>query len=115
MQRAEKGYPPAGQYWHARHRIGHMGSLPIESWGGSSGMLCVRVALELGCNRIVLAGVPMEKMSRHYDDAKPWNEARQYWPAWEKAIPRFAGRVRSLSGWTRERLGAPDEEWLHVD
>jgi hypothetical protein len=111
--REEAGFPPAGKLWHSRHHISKVGSEPIESWGGSSGMLCIRVALTLGCNRIVLAGIPMEKMMRHYDDDKPWHEARQYWPAWERAIPQFHGRVRSLSGWTREKLGAPDMEWLH--
>jgi hypothetical protein len=75
-------------------------------------MLCVAVALELGCTRIVLAGVPMDKMAGHYDNRKPWMEARQYWPAWERAIPKFAGRVRSMSGWTRDKLGEPTKEWL---
>lgn len=110
--RALAGLPPAGQLWHARHRQTDLPSKPIESWGGSSGLLCVAVAFELGCSHIVLAGVPMQKMSRHYDDPRPWNEARQYWPAWERKLPQLQGRVKSLSGWTQELLGRPTGEWL---
>jgi len=30
-----------------------------------------------------------------------------YRHAWENAAPLLAGRVRSLSGWTKQLLGAP--------
>lgn len=114
-ERRRHGRPEWGQLWHARHRSHHAvkGSKPIESWGGSSGMLCIAVAVELGCTHIVLAGVPMVKMDGHFNDPKPWMEARQYHPAWERRIPMIRDRVRSLSGWTREKLGAPDEVWLN--
>ncbi len=112
-QRAANGFPPPGQLWRARHRIDATeGSRPIESWGGSSGLLCVAVALELGCDRIVLAGVPMEKMKCHYDDKRPWHEARQYWPSWDRHLPKMLGRVKSMSGHTRDILGEPTREWL---
>lgn len=113
-ERRRAGRPDPGQLWHARHRSHHAlkGSRPIESWGGSSGMLCIAVAFELGCSHIVLAGVPMDKSAGHYDDAKPWMEARQYHPAWERHLPRIRARTRSMSGWTREKLGPPDAEWL---
>lgn len=110
--RAKAGRPAPGKLWHARHRISNVGSEEIESWGGSSGLLCVAVALGLGCSRVVLAGVPMEKMLRHYDDKRPWMEARQYWPSWERHMPKLLGRVRSMSGWTKDRLGFPDRAWL---
>lgn len=113
-QRAAAGHPPAGKLWYARHRISKVESTPIESWGGSSGLLCVAVAFELGCERIVLAGVPMVKNMRHYDDKNPWIEARQYWPAWERRMATLRTRVRSLSGWTLEQLGAPTGEWLNA-
>jgi hypothetical protein len=112
--REAQGLAPAGAYWHARHRIPWDGieSRPIESWGGSSGLLCVAVAYELGCERIVIAGVPMHKHAQHYDIEKDWNEARQYWPAWERWEPRMRGRVKSMSGWTRNLLGEPTQEWI---
>lgn len=109
------GHPPAVQLWHARHKQSRVESKPVESWGGSSGMLCIAVAFELGVERIVLAGVPMEKANRHYDDPRPWNEARQYHPAWERRVPQMRGRVKSLSGWTRDLLGEPTEGWLNGD
>jgi hypothetical protein len=115
--RRQNGFPDPGQFWHARHRPVPKGieSRAIESWGGSSGMLCVAVAVELGVERVVLAGVPMLKTARHYDDRRHWEEARGYWPAWERYAPRIRGRVKSMSGWTRDLLDAPTGEWLDGD
>lgn len=116
-QRRAAGRPEPGQLWAARHRA-HKCQLDVtrvENWGGSSGLLCVAVAFELGVQRIVLAGVPMRKTFCHFDAKEPWTEAREYWPAWERHRPRMEGRVRSLSGWTQELLGSPDRGWLHGD
>lgn len=113
-ERAARGAPPAGKLWHAKHRQSPVESTPIESWGGSSGLLCVRVAFELGCTHIVLAGIPLQKIYNHYDDHRMWMEARQYWPAWERHQPEMQGRVKSMSGWTKNLLGgAPTKEWLN--
>lgn len=114
-QRADKGLPPAGQLWHPRHRGIWKGSKPIETWGGSSGMLCVAVGFELGIDKMVLCGVPMTKLMGHYDDPKPWMEARQYHNVWLRRAPQLQGRVKSMSGFTQELLGAPTEDWLHGD
>lgn len=111
-ERAKHRRPPAGQLWTARHRPSKVQSTPIESWGGSSGLLCVAVAFQLGFEKIILAGIPMQKLLRHYDDSRPWMEARQYWPAWERRMAQMRGRVKSLSGWTLEQLGEPTREWL---
>lgn len=114
-QRRAAGLPDAGQLWHPRHRGAVANSTPIESQGGSSGMLCVTVARHLGFNRIMLAGVPMTKLDGHYDDPKPWTEARQYHNVWNRLAPALQGTVKSFSGFTRELLGAPSEEWLNAD
>lgn len=114
-QRKAKRYPAAGQLWTARHRPAKVESTAIESWGGSSGLLCVAVAVHLGFERILLAGIPMVKTMRHYDDGQPWMEARQYWPAWERRVPQMRGRVKSFSGWTRELLGEPTGDWLNAE
>ncbi len=113
-QRRDAGRPMTAKLWHARHcRLPNgIESEPIDSWGGSSGLLCVRVAIHLGCEKIVLAGVPMRKTFAHYDNKLPWFEARQYWTAWERRLPEMQGRVRSLSGWTADLLGRPSREWL---
>jgi hypothetical protein len=116
-ERRALGFPDAGSYWHARHRIPWEGvtSRPIESWGGSSGMLCVAVAFELGCDRIVLAGVPLLKTAQHFDDHRNWDEARQYRWAWQSRRGQLLGRVKSMSGWTRDLLGSPEEAWFADD
>lgn len=110
--RRAAGRPDAGRYWHARHRPSPVPSTPIESWGGSSGLLCVAVAFELGAERVVLAGVPMLKTACHYDKDGHWFEAREYWPAWERHADKLIGRVRSFSGWTQNLLGSPTQEWV---
>jgi hypothetical protein len=116
-QRRRAGLPEPGQLWAARHRAHRcpVETNRIENWGGSSGLLCVAVAFELGVQRIVLAGVPMSKNYAHFDDVKKWEEARNYWSAWERNLGRMDDRVRSLSGWTQMLLGSPTREWLHGD
>lgn len=84
----------------------------MENTGsGSSGLFAVKIALGLGFDRIVLAGVPMgEKQGRFFDPA-PWR-GEHFKAAWHRVRERIAPNVRSVSGWTRELLGAPDAEWL---
>lgn len=114
-ERIAAGRPDAGKLWHARHRHSSVGSTDIESWGGSSGMLCIAVAYELGVDKIMLAGVPMEQGCCHYNDRRLWSEARQYRNCWERHKPAMLGRVRSFSGWTMKLLGMPDRDWLYGD
>lgn len=81
-------------------------------WGGSSGLFAVKAALECGCDRIVLAGVPMSADGAHFFDASPWSEAKAYHKAWLNHQAEIALYVRSMSGWTAELLGRPDASWL---
>lgn len=108
--RRSHGRPDPGFFWRPRHRSDPNGieCRFIENWGGSSGLLCVAVALELGCARVVLAGVPMLPNAKHYDSDKRWDEARAYHRAWEQRLPYMQGRVKSMSGWTRDLLGSPE-------
>lgn len=115
-ERARASREPAGQLWTAWRR--RQPTLPdlefkvVENWGGSSGMLAVTVALEVGCDRIVLCGVPMDAKQGHYNDPKPWKDALQYRKAWMDRAPGLSPKVRSMSGDTREWLGAPTAEWF---
>lgn len=84
---------------------------PGMTGSGSSGLLAVKVAQEEGFDRIVLAGIPMQVKENHYFDSNPWNEHGSFVEAWNIAKPRL-GNVRSMSGWTRELLGAPTSSWL---
>lgn len=71
--------------------------------GGSSSLMGTKVALKyLGYDRVVLAGVPL---TGAYKD--------HFLKHWQEAVPFLAGRVRSMSGHTRDLLGYPDEEWLN--
>ena len=113
--RAAAGRPAPGRLWRPRHRKCALDAGVLESWGGSSGLLCVQVGLELECTHIVLAGIPMHQNACHYDDKRKWREARQYWPGWERHRPDMIDRVRSVSGWTLQLLGPPTKEWLDGD
>jgi hypothetical protein len=80
--------------------------------GGSSGLLGAWVAREVAKgDKIVLCGIPMENTPR-YDDRTVWREALVYRQAWIEAFPKLLPYVRSMSGWTREKFGEPDKEWL---
>jgi hypothetical protein len=82
----------------------------LTGWNrGSSGLFAIGVALEMGANRVVLAGVPMTAEAAHFFDPAPWDAAARYREAWEKRVDAMRGRVFSCGGWTRELLGGPEE------
>lgn len=89
----------------------------VQPWaGGSSGMLAAQVAVELGCTRTVLCGIPMTD-TPHFPEsterfATTWTAVRGHWQAWEKSKDRMVPWVRSMSGRTAELLGVPSMEWL---
>jgi hypothetical protein len=85
---------------------------PGQKLSGSSGLFAVKVALDAGCERVVLAGVPMTDSGAHFFDSKPWTECRSFHEGWQQAMPHIQHVVRSMSGWTREILGAPTPGWL---
>lgn len=119
-ERARRGLPAARHFWggmykkrplapRTRHPIQY-----IECNGGSSGLMAVLVAVrKLRADRTVLVGVPMDAAACKIDTPRePWAEADQYWPAWKEHEALLLGRVRSLSGRTKDMLGAPDVAWL---
>jgi hypothetical protein len=81
------------------------------SGGGTSGILAVMVGLALGYDEIILAGVPLDNTGHFYD--APGKQDKTFGSdfikiEWRNAADKyFRGRVKSLSGWTRELLGAP--------
>jgi hypothetical protein len=80
--------------------------------GGTSGLGAVLTALALGYERVVLAGMPLD--NGPHNGEPPWRVTRfttevgpgdQYWQlACDMA---FNGKVKSLSGRTRDWLGSP--------
>lgn len=97
-----------------RHRLGAQPSLvnrwDLENGACYSGIFGAAVGLALGYSQVILCGVPQTgdgyvwsppgKASTH-DDKNLFTELR-WW-----ADNRFKGRVRSLSGKTRDVLGEP--------
>lgn len=76
----------------------------------SSGIFAAKVALE-DCEKVILAGVPMTP-TKHFSRGRVWVELNAFNAGLQGAIPHMKGRVRSMSGKTKELLGAPDAEWL---
>lgn len=117
-QRRKNGLPEAGRLWSRRGRTGSHST--VVPWaGGSSGMLAVTVARELGCTRIVLCGVPMTR-TPHFQESvvhprgRVWSSADTHWRSWTKpeVLEHMRPYVRSMSGRTQQLLGAPTREWL---
>jgi hypothetical protein len=84
----------------------------VQNIGGSSGLFASFIALMLGYERVVLAGIPMDNTQHFFDP--PWyghdlgDRANEI--VWREARDQhFGGRVQSLSGRTREWLGEPKE------
>lgn len=83
--------------------------------GGSSGLFACMIGLALGYDKIILAGIPLDGNGHFFDP--PGKETTQFlaqnitWE-WENANEKyFKGRVKSLSGRTKDVLGYPSMEW----
>lgn len=86
---------------------------PGQVDSGSSGLFALKVALiDLGFDKAVLCGVPMENWGAHFFDPTVWNGAESHQRGWRQAMPVIRDRTRSMSGWTMKQLGSPTPEWL---
>lgn len=118
-ERAEAGREPAGALWTTYGKI-YKGPLEIKrlpSWGGSSGLGGVAVALHNGANKVIICGVPLDQKIGHYHDKSPWGtkawaEASKYRTGWLNNMKDMQDKVKSMSGWTMKHLGYPTPEWL---
>ena len=104
----------------------------VECWpfsgGGTSGLFACFVGLGLGYDEITLCGIPIDN-SGHFWEA-PWGktnfqrelvtrngamkrrgDSRSFWA--NAAADHFDGRVKSMSGVTRDLLGAPEKVVFH--
>ena len=83
--------------------------------GGSSGLFACMVGLALGYERIIIAGIPLDGNGHFFDP--PGAITKQFTGTnikmeWDNARDKyFNGRVKSLSGNSREWLGEPPKEW----
>jgi hypothetical protein len=92
-----------------------------ERWSGTSALYAVQIALEeLGCHSVILAGCPIDSAQGCAYRMKPgqtkWANGyeERYRKSWRIAHHTIKDRVRSMSGWTKELLGAPTPEWLEA-
>lgn len=76
---------------------------------GSSGMFAMKYALmDLGFDVTVLCGIPLTK-GPHFDYERLFKPDPFMLP-WKSLGFETAKRIRSMSGWTKEKFGEP--EWL---
>ena len=119
QSRQRSGHPGKYETWGGRQKrhVDHT----VQAWGGgSSGLLAVTIAIDhLKCDVVVLCGVPMDKRphfaeSIEHQPTRIWNSAEGHWRTWKKdsVQRRMRDKVRSMSGRTRDMLGAPECEWL---
>jgi len=82
---------------------------PHQAPSGSSSLLGTKAALfKLGYNKVVLIGCPMDTGSIE-NKAKSYSVFRKGWLYFKSDL---VGKVKSMSGWTRELLGEPTKEWI---
>lgn len=86
-----------------------------EQEHGTSGLACVKAALDRGYDKIILCGIPMDGTLGHFDNPAYWDtgdRCLKYWHIAAKFSPALRDRVRSMSGNTRLLLGEPTRAWL---
>lgn len=120
-RRLEAGYPDAPRWFGHAAAVDPPefvtltdyelpGQVPGKS--GSSGLFAAKVALiDLGFDEVVFCGVPMTPTPHIPGTAQQdaaWRSAEGFRRQWFKVEPAYLARMRSMSGWTRETLGAPD-------
>lgn len=84
----------------------------IPEMGGSSGLLCLKVMLINGFDRVVLCGMPMTTDGAHFYERTPWVAAPNFRKGWHRNQAVLRETTRSMSGWTAQLLGRPDMDWL---
>lgn len=113
-----RGYEPARQYaYHEDMRVEPRANIVTPyhfertHQSASSGIFAAKVAMEQGY-RAILCGVPLSFGQAHFFDSAEWKGAPSFVEGFKQAAPFLLGRVKSMSGKTREVLGAPDAAWL---
>lgn len=83
--------------------------------GGSSGLHAVELALDLGYERVLLCGIPLDGQQRVRSLDGEVTEGvcaySAYHDPWKKNEDKMRDRVKSMSGWTSKLLGKPTKGW----
>lgn len=111
-----------GRKGNIGRRVSYLWPNADGSASASSGIYGVKVALEDGCDRIVLAGIPFTPEGGHFmPESKTvqgqvrgvvWSGHSSFVSVFNETVPRLKGKVKSMSGHTMEVLGAPSRGWL---
>jgi hypothetical protein len=110
--RRAAGLPEPEQVWaHRRHAVVTHDTASID-WSGSSGLFAVQVALSEGYKKIIACGIPMTVDDGHFERRQKWQSAIKFREGWTRHRDEIKPYFRSMSGWTREQFGEPDEFWL---
>lgn len=112
------GYPAANRTYGYKPGVGysHWTNYKFESQrrSGSSGLFACKVAIDLGFDRLVLCGIPLDKEQGRIDDQKDrWSGASSFKQGFQEAMPHLRDTARSMSGWTQMQLGEPTPDWFN--
>ena len=94
-----------GEVWSYR-AAPHVQKITAD-WRGSSALFAVKVVLvEAGISGAILAGAPMDR-TPHFVRPGAWSDAHAFFPGWYDHRKLITPRLRSMSGWTKQLVGAP--------
>jgi hypothetical protein len=104
-----RAFTPEGE-WPAGSRV----EILRERWAGSSGLYGVQIAMDIfQSSRVVMCGIPLDAAQGHFfAPNEAWPDADLFRAGFRAALPVIRDTARSMSGYTRELLGAPSADWL---
>lgn len=112
-QRKERRFPAPLQIWtHVPHTLST--GIALDA-GGSGGLFAAEVAMHKLKLKVLLCGVPMTHEGGHFVRKRRWAACHAFRDKWKPKIVELAPHVRSFSGWTMEKLGAPTTEFIMVE
>lgn len=74
---------------------------------GSSALLGVHAGIQEEYKKIIVCGCPLTGKNDKGNDYEVFRKG------WEAKLSEIKDYVRSMSGWTKELVGAPTAEWLN--
>lgn len=92
-------------------------------WIGNSGLFAIFVALKMGYEKVVIAGMPLDNNPHWYEPNSPdspdgpqWHGlAFANWIDFKRQRPDAAEKVKSMGGYTEFILGQASKQWLEGD
>ena len=92
----------------------------MQNSGGTSGLFALKIALALGCKKIILCGIPMDGSGHYFDPpdvrknfAEVFGSVSNFAPWRDVAKSQIAvDRVRSMSGKTASLFKEPTKDWV---